>query len=151
MQALKLTIQLAAHEQSLKTTSFTIKAPIQWEAHIGVYSSYFNIILVLLDGLVRYIPYSAKFLRHLYFVEWPLKALICVAQCWWNECLPEARPLIFARYSRWRTQFRVGLLTHEIRKPLENLALYGYHGWDGCINLHEHNYGYISLDGCINV
>ncbi len=49
-----MTIQLAAHEQNLKTTNFT--ALIQLEAHVGVYTSYFNIVLALqvLDALRVY-------------------------------------------------------------------------------------------------
>ncbi len=51
-----MTIQLAAHEQNLKTTNFTINALIQLEAHVGVYSRYFNIVLTLqvLDALRVY-------------------------------------------------------------------------------------------------
>ncbi len=53
---LLMTIQLAAHEQNLKTTNLTINALIQLEAHVGVYSRYFNIVLALqvLDALRVY-------------------------------------------------------------------------------------------------
>ena len=68
-----------------------------------------------------------------------------VAQCLWNNCLPEATPLIFARYSRLKNNFRglnfrVGLLTHEISeiKPLENFTLYGSIAEHVCLHVIAH-------------
>ncbi len=50
------------------------------------------------------LSYSAKFSRHLYFVEWPLKKHF-VAQCSQNDCLPEATPLIFEQIILIKEQF----------------------------------------------
>ncbi len=58
-------------------------------------------------------------------------------------CLPEATPLIFARYSRYFYNFCVGLLTHEQEKikHLENAALYGsYKHTFFHINKHTHTH-----------
>ncbi len=78
-----------------------------------------DIIMPTLIGACAWLPYSAKFLRHLYFVDWPLKAIsLHNVRGMTANRKPRLKSLhvIAGNLTIFVDLFSCRILTHEIRE-----------------------------------